>query len=232
MVLATATAVTGLAAARLPIGFWDKNTALAYVAIGALVLLAIREPISSWRRELRAGLRQDVLDVLRGAMLRIVEVSGLDWRTLGVHVFLVQHRARRFWRPELVRFARWRLARQTASGPIIWRKGKGVIGRCWEEARDVGANLAEEWAPHVGCTQVAWEALPAELRYGFSFEEFNSSPLAQGAIVATPMLDQEGRVMGCVSADTPREGYDQLWRAPVREILQEAAETISALLGH
>ena len=115
---------------------------------------------------------------------------------------------------------------------MIWTKGKGVIGKCWEEARDVGANLADEWAPYAGCSKADWDALPDEVRYGFTFEEFQRSPLAQGAIVATPIIDEHGSFQGCVSADTPREGYEKLWSEPVREILQDAAETVAALLRH
>jgi hypothetical protein len=148
----------------------------------------------------------------------------LDWKAVGVHAFWIK-RTWRHPRGVLKPIASELLHVSTPSG-ITWLKGKGAVGLCWDEQRDIGVNLAEDWGPLLGCTESEWDQAPEAVKYGLTYAEFKRAG-EYGAIVVTPIFDsQSHEVRGCVSVDAPEDSYDVLWSSSVREAIQDAAQTI------
>ena len=225
--VAVATVIVLLRGGELPSKpFWARNAALFVVAALVLGVAAFSDVVASVRRERGLALELEVLDVLKAAHIRIIEATGLDWKEVGLHAFLVGRTLRRPWEPVLVRVARWRLRSTPPSTGIRWTPGKGVIGACWEQRADVAANLTEAWGDDPdGMTEAEWSQLPHELRYGLSYDEYNRVR-SYGAIVASPIL-LDGAFEGCVSADAPGDSFEALRTDAVREILQHAALHVS-----
>lgn len=219
-----ATVVVTLFGADFPAGFWDDRRAWFAVAVIVLALSGAKSVIGGFlgRRSMMEERR--IQDALKTAYVRIVETSGIDYRDVGLHAFLLRRDPLRPWRRRLVGVARWRLMSTSPITAIDWMRGKGLIGRCWDMERNVGANLAEEWGPEE-LSEDEWSDLADEYRYGFSYDEYVKVQ-DFGAIVAVPIIDGQSRFVGCVSADAPGETFDQLWHQDVLAYLHDAGLSI------
>jgi hypothetical protein len=225
LLVAAATAAVLLSGAKIPRGFWEENRGLFYGGVAILAITALLEVVRPGLQDRRLALERRVREVLKAALLDIVESTGLDWRRLGVHAFLVRRTWRHPFRGVLRRVGRERLSSSPPASGIEWTRGKGALGRCWAEMRDVGVNLEVEWGSLRGSSRKDWEEASDEVKYGMSFEEFQRVR-DYGAIVVTPILDSREGFRGCVSVDAPGDVYEVLWSRDVREILQDAAQTI------
>lgn len=221
VVAAGATVVVALAGAGVPHGFWDNRMPLFGIAVAVLALSGIKPAITRALGERSAQRERDIVDALKAAYVQIVEGTELDWKEIGLHAFVVRRSWPRVWREHQVRVGRWRLKSTPAvASGVRWTLGKGLIGRCWELKKNVGANVTAEWGT-TELTEAEWEALDPSLRYGLSHEEYQRVR-DYGAIVATPILNDDGRYLGCISADAPGDTYDQLWADSVMEALHDA----------
>ena len=81
---------------------------------------------------------------LVAALIDIVNLGHADWQRTGVQMFRIRNRWR-WTRHE--RSAKVRIAPKPSSG-VVWTKGKGVIGRCWETRRHQMTNLVVHFAPY------------------------------------------------------------------------------------
>lgn len=221
--VAIATTIVLLRGGGVPSGAYWLDSELLFVAAAlTLGLSAFAQVVGAYQRERGVAFDAEVLDVLKAAQIRLLETTGLDWRDVGLHAFMVRRRWPRLWQPVLVRVGRWRLRSTPPVTGIRWTKGKGVIGLCWATAQDAGANLAEDWGDPAGeMTQTQWRELPPERRYGLSYQEYLRVH-SYGAIVASPLIVDEA-FRGCVSVDAPGDCFDVLWSESARAILQDAA---------
>jgi hypothetical protein len=180
------------------------------------------------REEERRLLARQVSETLRIALVQVIDLTGLDWKAVGMNAFLIERRHR--WRREqyLHRIGRERISIHPLPSEVTWTKGKGVIGRCWELNSDVGVDLAKHFAPYRSLTEAEWDALPSDERFGLSYLEFKRTEHL-GPVVATPMQEADGTIIGVVSVDGPPGTYTRLSSEPVREAIGAAATTIRNL---
>lgn len=112
---------------------------------------------------------------------------------------------------------------------VDWTFGKGVIGRCWQLGTDLGVDLRDHVADVAARSPEEWEQLTDEERLGLTYDDFQRTR-QHGVVVATPVLDRSGTVIGVISADTLEGPLDRLWNDRVREALGAAAVTVRNLL--
>jgi hypothetical protein len=176
-----------------------------------------------------AEFERKVNETLRIALVQIVDDSQLDWKAVGVNAFLV---TRLPWKRErvLARVGQQRIASAPPPSNVKWTKGKGVIGQVWEQNTDIWVDLTSAFSAFSDYSAAEWEALPEDERFGLSFAEYTNTK-QHGAVVATPIQDRSGAVIGVVSADAPDGSYDQLSIPQVREALGSAAITVRNLVG-
>ena len=62
-----------------------------------------------------------------------------------------------------------------------------------------------------------------------TFGEFQATSGKYGCAVATPIVDSQGTIVGCVSLDGPANGFSALSTGVVYRMLQDAAQSIA---GH
>lgn len=68
--------------------------------------------------------------------------------------------------------------------PIMWTKGKGVIGSCWARNKVIHVNL-DELRPLIP-SEVNWQGLSHEQRFGLTWQEFGAF-YDFGAVIAAPL---------------------------------------------
>jgi hypothetical protein len=199
-------------------------TIVVVSAPGADALLYVRD---KRRDESRRGLARQVSETLRIALVQIIDLTGLDWKAVGMNAFVI--RSGRWRRPRyLHRIGRERISIHPLPSEVVWTRGKGVIGRCWELNSDVAVDLAKHFAPYAAFTEAEWNALPTDERFGLSYVEFRRTEQL-GPVVATPMQESNGTIIGVVSVDGPPGSFVRLSSEPVREALGAAATTIRNL---
>lgn len=221
LIIAAATVVAALFGADTPRDFWDGRESWFLTAIALLAISAVRPLVSDFLGRRSVQEEQRLLDALKAAHVQVVEITGIDWKDLGLHAFVVKRGIPWFWQEQLVRVARWRLKSFPPAVGVRWTRGKGLIGRCWDLRQNVGADLAKDWGEEA-LSRDQWEELDEELKYGLAFEEYERLRI-YGAIVATPILGSGGRFLGCISADAPAGTFDLLWDDSVLETLHDAA---------
>jgi hypothetical protein len=200
-------------------------TLVVVAAPGADAYLYLR---ARRRDEERRGLARQVSETLRIALVQIIDLTGLDWKAIGLNAFMIERRGR--WRSELHlrRIGRERISIHPLPSEVVWTRGKGVIGRCWDLNSDVAVDLAKHFAPYQGLTEAEWDALPPDERFGLSYLEFRRTDHL-GPVVATPIQKSDGTIVGVVSVDGPPGTYTRLSSEPVREAIGAAATTIRNL---
>lgn len=106
---------------------------------------------------------------------------------------------------------------------IVWTRGKGVVGRCWETEQDEAINLASHRVRQAIRSRSAWNGLPEAIRMQLTFDEIRSVN-GYGAVVAVPIVSSDPfdrRVLGVLSVHGPHGSFDHLKSRPVRLILHE-----------
>ncbi len=211
-----------------------------YALIGATWVSVFLAGVEQIRRAFREYLGerdykriQRVNEVLRAGFTDVVREAGLDWNStgirLGLNAFFVK---RRWWPPfrrELMRYGQARITISNPSG-IRWTRGKGVIGRCWQERQDAGRNQAADYGPYINSSETEWTALDPAFRDRLDFDEFRRVK-HYGAVIATPITDERGRFVGCISVDAPGNCYNQLWDERVRLRLHAIGRLARIALG-
>ena len=205
LAFANAAAVLVIGAARLdrPAGFWSLHPGLVLAALLITGLIpafqvAIRERGEKGRRA--AVERERKIEAfLAASLIHVARRAGADWETTGIQAFLI----RRGWRrSHQVRVAKMRLGPVPSSG-IDWTEGKGIIGRCWATRAPQCADLELHFAPYLSSTEEEWEALPAETRFGLTYQDFRRLAGKYGIVAAVPIIDGRDSYVGCVTADVP-----------------------------
>lgn len=202
----------------------------------AVIVLAVVGLAESLARVIGGVVRERQLrearwlsETLRALLVQVVQASQLDWTDVGVNAFLVRRRYRWVGGQALKRIGRERIRSAPPPSSVVWTVGKGVIGRCWELGTDLGVDLRDHFAGVEANTPEEWTKLTDEERLGLTYEDFQRTR-QYGVVVATPVLDRAGSVLGVVSADSLTGPRDRLWNDQVREALGAAAVTIRNLL--
>lgn len=233
--------VLGLARLNYPEHFWTGRTpvlvaALVWIAAWAVFDTAERT-YGAWRAKRDARLdaaRKDGEQVLKGTLVQVQRLSGLDWTQIGLHLFLVSKRWQAGWpvRYEYQKhIVRVKMSEYPPPTGIVWKKGKGVIGRCWKNKRFEAHDVRRAYAPYQGATKHEWDQLSDDDRFGLDYDEFTRTKDHTGAILAAPLLEAMGsRYIGCVSLDAPGDSFVKLNTPDVKNLLQLAATTAAALV--
>lgn len=214
--------------------YWKDHRGYFYAALVAFVVAAFALPLvdatAEHLRERGPTVGLAVMELLLADFYNIMVATGLGCTEIGLHAFVVRRPVRRLFWPEQQRVGTLRLGPVPGPSRIRWTRGKGLIGKCWAERSDQGADLVSDFGPRINDTREQWEALPEETRYGLSFEEFTRTKGSYGAIVASPMVTKRGRYKGCIAVDAPGSAYALLWGQGVRGILQASAQAMLVLL--
>ena len=183
-------------------------------------------------------------ETLRALLVELVDKTQVDWKSISVSAFLVERRWRWFGPEQLRRVGRERIRSTPRTSKVVWTRGKGVIGQCWDSHRDFGLDLraiyakaagmtAEEWSNlpdhSTGLTEEEWSNLPHDQRYGLTYDDFVRTR-HHSVVVATPILDRSDNVIGVVSVDSRDAPFDRLASPKSRETLGGAAEVFRNLL--
>lgn len=217
--------------------FWEDRKAWALLALGAVAAFTLIEHIlagvRAWfedRRERQASLVQQILYL---CLIQVDEATddSLEYYNIGLHVWRKGWRLT--WRPpfgrrQLIKVAKVRLSDTMQSSRVVWTKGKGVIGKCWETKAVVRRDLGS-FKPYVSGSQEAWYAAPPDFRLNLTWEEFQRTA-NYGGVIAAPMLDKRDRFRGCVSVDGPEGTYQTLDTERVRDAVNDAANTCAGRL--
>jgi hypothetical protein len=225
-------AVVVIGAARLdwPKGFWIGRTPWVVGAVIVAGLVPIVQIVISERgekaRRVAIEREQRIEAFLVASLAYAVRHGGADWLNTGIQAFVVKG----FWRPRHVRAAKVRLGPIPSSG-IVWTKGKGIIGRCWETRSPQFEDLHAQFAPYQTYDRSKWDALGPAERFGLTYDDFQRLGHKYGMVAAVPIVDRRERYIGCVTADTP---HDQergaLKRNEALEALANTAQLVREVL--
>ncbi len=200
-------------------------------------LVVLRDNVANVNHRLREPdrmqLRTRAQAAVTAALVSVSEAKGIRPTDLGVSVWLVESvgKIRRHERLE-------RLVRVRFRGPqpsdVYWEKGKGVIGHAWASARPERAatgHLARKYGG-LDLTEDQWDALSQQAKQGFTREEFCTTVHKYSEILAVPIKNDHGQVLGIVSMDLtmPPDGsnlVDRLAGADVEEYVSAAADLIA-----
>lgn len=226
LVLAGAAIVVVLVGVDRPKNFWTNHhhtwlflIALALVGVTAglkPLVEAVKEP----RGEHRRRYERKVEEILTGGFVKVVQTTGFDFTSVGMHAFLV-----RGIRPSLKRVGRVRLVRRAGTSGVRWTKGKGVIGTCWQKCAPVMYDIAAHREAALSMSAKAWDELPAEMRLGMTHQDYQRASTA-GTIMAAPIQDDSGKFRGCVSLDAPAGSIAKLDVPEVWQILNDTAHGV------
>lgn len=153
----------------------------AYIVLAALasagsVLVAV-----GYRRLLTRQPRQQALAAAARATVRLVEKeTGLKHHEIGVNVWLVKG-AKGFRRLER---AASEVAQPRKVTPIIWIKGKGIIGEAWARNSPRAADM--DRVRRMLSTEEVFCSLPREDRFRLSWNEFQMTSRYH-AVLAVPL---------------------------------------------
>ena len=242
LVLRLLAALVALAAAAVialdQAGIRDVDpVARAGAAIAAATLAfagTTQAVVKEFRARRRASSVEDLRYAVRQLAFSIAEMTLVDLRELGLAIYVVRRDWPFPWRRRLDRVLRERSMRRPSASRVTWRPGKGVIGRCVASGTDVAQDVGADTAPWRDATREDWDLrVPEDVKAGFTYEEFLDLQGRYHVVVATPILDDRGRVtrvLGCVALDGPEGSFDDLAADDVRAAMAAMAPTIRALL--
>lgn len=111
--------------------------------------------------------------------------------------------------PRLQRRGKLRLQEVEHPTGIAWRRGRGVIGKCWDTRVPAFFNGEREYAPYRDHTEGQWASVPNSVRMNLRFKEFARINDRYGDVIAVPIFvfrnegDEHPDVVGCLAFDTP-----------------------------
>jgi hypothetical protein len=196
----------------------------AAVGVGGLTFIdQIRQISARYQSAQRNAARTTMQQELITLMYLITEDKTVKLIDLGASVFNI----RRYWtlRPAFIpipwlpwreqrlhRILRFRLSASPQTSQLSWTKGKGAIGKCWEERQPVlldrRATIAQFGEGKHPTDDAAFSRLTTDQRAGFSREEFNQMIDRYGEILAVPVVAKySGEFLGVLSIDCRAEAY-------------------------
>jgi hypothetical protein len=190
--------------------------AISYIVLAVLTALhqgrQVFDHKSSEREKQLSEAREALSNYCRTAAAHIDEACpNIRLAKVGIHIWVVTGRREKTKRLE--RTAAFTLKNRPTSA-VVWRKGKGVLGTCWEAEKPVRVNLAENLYPKypLGGDAEAFDALPEDERLGMTAAEVDKTRQYQ-AVVAFPLHRSTGSkdFVGALSVDLEAVGrYDEI----------------------
>lgn len=232
---------TGLGRALLPLAF------AAILLIGARAFIG--EVTAAWRanrlRRMRP-LQRAAHSILSATFLRLInrpdpaldlgawfeenEDPGLEPAEIGLSAFVVRRSPRLFFRKQLRRVGRLRLAALPKASPRIrWTKGKGIVGQVWKQERwDVVETVDGIWDEDVNITwwQWWWPPWPRARRMGLRYRDFQALRGKYKGALVVPLIGDNQEVKGVVALDLTKAGstaVDCLYEPKVLRAMERAA---------
>lgn len=186
-------------------------------------------------RQARSDRDLELEKALVSVLVELSKITGVDVDVPGANVWSIY--TRRGQAPSFYREAHRRLSSHPQMSDLAWTKGKGVIGRCWKE----DSVKFHDWTPQQlkyatkdQMTDAMWRQVKEPDRWGFDRDEFLPLIKKYQQIIAVPIKDTQGRMIGCLSVDIPadRPAPDSrcLDTAVVRLVLATAAEGLRSLI--
>ena len=229
VVAAVVAILLGLEARRFITLSRGQVTAAVVTAAALAAGSTIAAAISEWRHRSDVDADADRDVVLSATAWAIVDLVMVDYRDIGLAVYRVGREPLRPWRRRLVRVHRVRARRRPTASKVRWAPGKGVIGACVERGQVVAQDLRAAYSALGPVTREEWEALPADIRLGLTFDELTDVREKYDVVVATPIIDDSGghgEVVGCVALDGPPGTLDDLGGDAVLGLLDSAGQTL------
>lgn len=96
---------------------------------------------------------------------------------------------------------------ETTSSNIYWRRGKGVIGQCWQRREVISWNNQSDLPQDM--SEAKWDALDKVARLGLKrYEDYRRLTASYGQVVSVPIERKvrkvgQSFVIGCLVLDAP-----------------------------
>jgi hypothetical protein len=239
-VAAVATVTQAMAVARP--GTTEEASPWPVIALIATIFLALGTAIEGiWgirrvrARHAREGRELELHKALVSVLVEVSKVAGLDVDVPGANVWSIY--TKRKEEPSLFREAHERLSGHPQMSDRAWTQGKGVIGRCWKSESPKFQDWSKLQSKFAGKTEVseaAWGRLSDGDRWGFEREEYLDMIGKYQQIIAVPITDSQGKMLGCLSVDIPADRPSAnprcLDTAEVRLVLGTAAQGLRSLM--
>jgi len=191
---------------------WDSGSAALYALLACALVTYLGYALVTLGYERSLQARDDEAKLYRACrdVAALVErTTRLERDSVGVHVWTVKglHGMQRLERRATF------IPGDRPPTAIVWRKGKGAIGRCWERDEWVLAPLEEIQA--LAPTEDAFGELDPEMTFSFTWSEFANTAHYK-AILAWPLHggpEAAPRFVGALSIDVQQNGAaDELKR--------------------
>ncbi len=200
-----------------------------WLAIGMIFLGSVYGVIDALLERHRAKRRHEIAEIVAELLFPLwhdlSELTDKDElavrETLGVHAWLIpswyalitrprmrgcipRSIRRRLPTPQLWRAAQYRLKHADEATRIKWRRGRGVIGKCWERVDIVYEDLTALWGPQE-LNYERWKGLPEDSKLGLNYQEYRKIRRKYGSVLAVPIRHPRGRgapqFLGCITID-------------------------------
>ncbi|WP_169165086.1 hypothetical protein [Cellulomonas taurus] len=213
------------------IALWTALLLVAGTAVESIWGLA---RIKTRRRREKKEL--ELHKTLVSVLVEVAKLTKVDVDVAGANVWSI-YTPRGGEAPCLFREAHERLSSHPQMSDRAWTKGKGLIGRCWEKGEARFQDWGELQRKHENKSEMneaAWRQVPDRDRWGFERDEYLDLIRKYQQIIAVPITDSQGKMIGCLSVDIPadRPAPDSrcLDSREVRLVLATAAEGLRSLI--
>jgi hypothetical protein len=206
---------------------------VAVAAVGGVAILqAVRGGVHRYRLDRSSAFERTASQALGQAFRELVRLDGLTIDNVGISAWIVQRRVRKPWQKYLTRVGRLRLTSAPLPSRVVWTRGKGIIGRCWERENIVAQETKDLWEPHWTCTRAEWKGLNNRVKLRLKHKEWHHIRGKYRGAVAVPIVDDRNRFVGCISIDA-RDGaeWQALNRQEVVDIAAQAGTTVGNLMA-
>jgi len=155
-------------------------------------------------------------------------LDGETWKGLTVKLYCAIDSASP---PRLEVVAKSSNTERISSG-LVWTKGKGCIGRAWEQGVSITTNLEQEDRSQAAKSEQDWNAADPEITQGLSWDELQKVVgQPYGAVLALPIFHSDidpPKVVGVLALDVPASLHDDL-RNEHNEVTRLAATQVKYL---
>lgn len=220
---------------------WVHDTRLQLSAVTVLVVVtltdAIRRAVDRARVSGTERRRVAVRNQLNTLLVTVAENLNLSVSDLGCGLFLCRPRGVR--RSErLVRTERVRIPDDLHESAVVFTKGKGAVGQCWQlgiprHTDWIGIN--SKYAHDLDLVQHRWDTLSPETRRNFTVQEFIALVGKYAEVLAVPITDN-GVFVGCIAIDRRWDGEGEherciLDNASTKKLMGNVAKTLLPAMG-
>lgn len=203
------------------------GVAVWVVALGGLAT-AVDSAIQSHRVKRLDEMRAPIAMRVLALRYEIAEITHIDRNALGISVYLVRPHFRWFAPRLRPVYEDRRTVRRVRSG-IRWRVGKGVIGLCVQESREVTVDTREVFEEFEADGDSSWMLRSHNDRMGLSSKEMRLAGTKYSVVFAVPIF-RGSRTVGCIGLDAPPGSKPLVRQKAARLAMNSAATAIEGIL--